>query len=238
MKILLVDDDATLAEVTAFALRRAGFLVVLAYTGPEALELWQRERPDLIILDIQLPGKDGLTLCREIRQTSAVPIIMLTVRGSDDEIVQGLEQGADDYMSKPFSPKQLIARARALLRRSQVVPRQVQLSFFDLTLDTGQQLVVTPQGPVRLTPLEFRLLHYLLVNRGQVVPTDTILSHVWGYTDSGERALLKQLIYRLRQKLEPPDAPVQYIETVSGVGYTIREEGEARGPTPIQLRSL
>jgi DNA-binding response OmpR family regulator len=220
--------------VTAFALRRAGFLVVNAYTGPEALELWQRERPDLLILDIQLPGKDGLSLCREIRQTSNVPIIMLTVRGSDDEIVQGLELGADDYIPKPFSPKQLIARATALLRRSQVVPRQTRLTFYDLTLDTGQQLVQTPRGPVRLTPMEFRLLHYLLVNQGQVVPTDTILSHVWGYTDSSEQALLKQLVYRLRQKLEPPDAPVQYIETVAGVGYTIREEGEPVGAAPEQ----
>lgn len=224
MKILLVDDDATLAEVTAFALQRAGFLVVMAYTGPEALTRWQQERPDLIILDIQLPGKDGLTLCQEIRQTSTVPIMMLTVRGSDDEIVQGLELGADDYMPKPFSPKQLIARVRALLRRSQVVPRQSQIALHDLVLDTGQQVVRTPRGTVRLTPMEFRLLHYLLVNRGQVVPTDTILSHVWGYTDSADRALLKQLVYRLRQKLEPPDAPVQYIETIAGIGYTISEE--------------
>lgn len=223
MKILLVDDDATLAEVTAFALRRAGFLVVIASSGPEALELWAREVPDLVILDIQLPGKDGLAVCREIRQASAVPIIMLTVRSGDDEIVQGLELGADDYMGKPFSPKQLIARARALLRRSQAVPRQAQLELHDLVLVTGQQLVQTPRGPVRLTPMEFRLLHYLLVNRGQVVPTDTILTHVWGYADSADRALLKQLVYRLRQKLEPPDAAGHYIETVPGVGYTIRE---------------
>jgi DNA-binding response OmpR family regulator len=223
MKILLVDDDTTLAEVTAFALRRAGFLVVNAYTGPEGLELWARERPDLIILDIQLPGKDGLALCREIRQSSNVPIMMLTVRGSDDEVVQGLELGADDYMPKPFSPRQLIARARALLRRSQVVPRQAQLAIHDLVLDTSKQLVQTPRGTVRLTPMEFRLLHYLLVNRGQVVPTDTILTHVWGYADSSDRALLKQLVYRLRQKLEPPDVARHYIETIPGVGYTIQE---------------
>lgn len=235
MKILLVDDDATLAEVTAFALRRAGFLVVLAHTGPEALELWQRENPDLLILDIQLPGKDGLTICREIRKTSTVPIIMLTVRGSDDDIVQGLELGADDYMAKPFSPRQLIARAKALLRRSQVVPRQAMLELHDIVLDTGQQLVNTPRGPVRLTPMEFRLLHYLLVNRGQVVPTDTILNHVWGYADVGDRALLKQLVYRLRQKLEPPEAVGQYIETIPGVGYTIRkgaDENEQEASEP------
>jgi DNA-binding response OmpR family regulator len=227
MKILLVDDDVTLAEVTAFALRRAGFLVVLASDGLEGLELWQRERPDLLLLDIQLPGKDGLALCQEIRRTSAVPIMMLTVRGSDDEVVRGLELGADDYMAKPFSPKQLIARVQALLRRSQVLPRQGQLALHDLVLDTGQQLVQTPRGTVRLTPMEFRLLHYLLVNRGQVVPTESILGHVWGYADSGDRALLKQLIYRLRQKLEPPDAERQYIETVAGVGYSIRASDDA-----------
>ncbi|HMQ31970.1 MAG TPA: response regulator transcription factor [Chloroflexaceae bacterium] len=227
MKILLVDDDTTLAEVTAFALRRAGFLVIIAHNGLEALEVWERERPDLLILDVQLPGKDGLDLCREIRQTSMVPIIMLTVRGGDDDIVQGLELGADDYMPKPFSPRQLIARVRALLRRSQSVPRQARLALHDLVLDTGQQAVQTPQGTIRLTPMEFRLLHYLLVNRGQVVPTDTILTHVWGYADSGDRTLLKQLIYRLRQKIEPPDAAGQYIETIPGVGYTIRELPDA-----------
>jgi DNA-binding response OmpR family regulator len=151
--------------------------------------------------------------------------MMLTVRGSDDEIVHGLDLGADDYMPKPFSPKQLIARARALLRRSQAVPRQAQLAIHDLVLDTGKQLVVTPRGTVRLTPMEFRLLHYLLVNRGQVMPTDTILTHVWGYADSSDRALLKQLVYRLRQKLEPPDAVRHYIETIPGVGYTIEEPG-------------
>jgi DNA-binding response OmpR family regulator len=227
MKVLLVDDDATLAEVTAFALRRAGFLVVLARDGEQALRLWADEQPDLVILDIQLPGLDGLEICRQIRAESTVPIIMLTVRNSDDDIVRGLELGADDYVPKPFSPRQLIARAHAILRRSHAVPKQARLEAGSLVLDTAQQQAETVNGTVRLTPLEFRLLHYLLVNRGQIVPTDAILNHVWGYADSGDRPLLKQLVYRLRQKIEPPNAERQIIETIPGVGYTIAREANA-----------
>lgn len=221
MKVLLVDDDTTLAEVTAFALRRAGFLVISAYDGHQALALWADEQPDLVILDIQLPGLDGLSVCQAIRAQSTVPIILLTIRNSDEDIVQGLELGADDYVSKPFSPRQLIARARAVLRRSQALPRPDQLTFADMMLDTSHQTVLRAGVALRLTPLEFRLLHYLLVNRGQIVPTEAILTHVWGYTDSGDRALLKQLVYRLRQKLDPPEAPGHLIETVPGIGYTI-----------------
>jgi DNA-binding response OmpR family regulator len=221
MKVLLVDDDPTLSEVTAFALRRADFLVLTAHDGEQALQTWAAEQPDLVILDIQLPGLDGLEVCRQVRAASAVPIIMLTVRNSDDDVVRGLELGADDYIAKPFSPRQLIARARAILRRTSAAPRQDRLEVAGLALDTALQQVQTPEGPVRLTPLEFRLLHYLMVNRGQVVPTDAILNHVWGYADSGDRPLLKQLVYRLRQKLEAPAADRQLIVTIPGVGYTI-----------------
>lgn len=221
MKVLLVDDDMTLAEVTAFALRRAGFLVLSAYDGPQALALWADEQPDLVILDIQLPGLDGLSVCQAIRAQSTVPIILLTICNSDEDIVQGLELGADDYVPKPFSPRQLIARARAVLRRSQSLPRPDQLAFLDMVLDTSHQTVMRGDIALRLTPLEFRLLHYLLVNRGQIVPTEAILTHVWGYTDSGDRALLKQLVYRLRQKLDLPEAAGNLIETIPGIGYTI-----------------
>ena len=190
MKVLLVDDDTTLAEVTAFALRRAGFLVLTAESGEEALRSWEVEQPDLVILDIQLPGQDGLSVCRAIRAVSRVPIIMLTVRSSDDDIVQGLELGADDYLPKPFSPRQLIARARAVLRRAAPLPALPQIAAGRLVLDTALQTVETPAGTLRLTPLEFRLLHYLVVNQGQVLPTEAILTHVWGYSDRGDRALL------------------------------------------------
>lgn len=224
MKILLVDDDATLAEVTAFALRRAGFLVLLAHDGTQAMAQWGAEQPDLLLLDIQLPGMDGLTVCQTIRARSSVPIILLTVRNSDEDVVQGLELGADDYVAKPFSPKQLVARVRAVLRRTSAPLRQGALVAGDLALDTEHQIARMAHGTVRLTPLEFRLLHYLLINRGQIVPTEAILTYVWGYADSGDRALLKQLVYRLRQKIEAPDATRQRIETVAGLGYTIDTE--------------
>jgi DNA-binding response OmpR family regulator len=227
MKIVLVDDDVTLADVTAFALRRAGFLVLLAHDGEQALELCDIEQPDLVILDIQLPGMDGLEVCRELRAAGNVPIIMLTVRNSDDDIVRGLELGADDYVPKPFSPRQLIARAHAILRRRSSTPIHPRLELGDLVLDTAQHQLQTPHAVVRLTPLEFRLLHYLMVNCGQVVPTDAILNHVWGYADSGDRPLLKQLVYRLRQKIEPPDEGRQIIETVPGMGYRISRESRA-----------
>lgn len=223
MKILLVDDDVTLADVTHFALRRAGFLVINAYTGNEALSLWQQEQPDLIILDIQLPDRDGWSVCRTVRETSQVPIIMLTARASDDEVVRGLELGADDYVTKPFSPKQLIARTHAVLRRSGgAVPQGI--SHGALTLDPNRQSVQTAHGSIKLTRLEFRLLHYLIVNRGQVVPTEAILSHVWGYSDTSDRMMLKQLIYRLRQKLVGHANLDDIIQTVAGVGYLIEAQ--------------
>jgi DNA-binding response OmpR family regulator len=222
MNILLVDDDTTLAEVTAFALRRAGFVVDLAHDGDLALDLCERAQPDLLILDIQLPGMDGLTLCRTIRQRSDIPIIMLTVRDSDEEIVHGLEIGADDYLTKPFSPKQLIARARAVLRRRSSLPPPSQLCLNDLVLDTAEQVAHTAHGAVRLTGLEFRLLYFLLIHQGQVVPTESILLHVWGYGDSSDRALLKQLVYRLRQKLLSAEREDSWqIETIAGIGYRL-----------------
>jgi DNA-binding response OmpR family regulator len=230
MRTLLVDDDTTLSELTAFALRRAGFAVSLAYDGAQALELWEREQPDLLILDIQLPGMDGLSLCRTIRQRSDVPIIMLTVRNSDEDVVHGLEIGADDYLTKPFSPKQLIARARAVLRRRQALPPPAQFTAGDLTLDTAQQIAHTAQGPVHLTGLEFRLLHYLMLNQEQVVPTEALLLHVWGYADSSDRAMLKQLVYRLRQKLGAAEAGGGRLETVAGVGYRLVAGGEPAQP--------
>jgi DNA-binding response OmpR family regulator len=205
MKVLLVDDDSALAEVTAFALRRAGFFVVLAHDAAQAMELWASEQPQLILLDIQLPGKDGWSVCQEIRATSMVPIIMLTVRNSDDDIVYGFTIGADDYITKPFSPKQLIARAQAVLRRSSLWAKQTPLVTDELMLDPQQQVVRTPHG---------------MINRGQVVPAEAIVSHVWGYSAGEDRALLKQLVYRLRQKIEPLGSTHQYIETIPGLGYT------------------
>lgn len=218
MKILLVDDDDTLAEVTSFALRRADFLVVSAHTGDEALLLWEQEHPDLILLDIQLPGHDGLSICQTIRAVSTIPIILLTVCRSDEEIVRGLELGADDYVTKPFSPKQLIARVRAVLRRSSgTIPQRMILG--PLVLDTDRHTVSVDAISSRMTRLEFRLLHYLMVHSGQVVPTETILTYVWGASDSSNRMMLKQLVYRIRQKLTYLNQSADIIQAIPGIGY-------------------
>jgi DNA-binding response OmpR family regulator len=235
MKVLLVDDDSALAEVTAFALRRAGFAVTLASDGEQALALWERDAPDLLILDIQLPGIDGLSVCRAVRQRSQVPIIMLTVRDSDEDVVHGLEIGADDYLTKPFSPKQLIARARAVLRRSQSMQSPAPLVMGDLSLNPAEQVAEVPGGALHLTSLEFRLLHHLMLHEGQVVPTESILLHVWGYADSSDRTLLKQLVYRLRQKLTAAGVTETAIETVPGVGYRVSLVTPAEAASDEQL---
>lgn len=222
MKLLLADDDAALSEVTAFALRRAGYTVVMAADGAQALVRWADETPDLVLLDVKMPHKDGLQVCRELRAQSDVPIIMLTVLCGDDDVVGGLRLGADDYVSKPFSPRQLVARVEAVLRRRGPVP-QGRLAAGGLALDPDQHVAYTAGQTVRLTRLEYRLLHYLLINQGQPLPGETIISHVWGYGD-GDRGLLKQLVFRLRQKIMAAGGDEQLIETVAGIGYTIHRE--------------
>jgi DNA-binding response OmpR family regulator len=221
MKLLLADDDVALAEVTAFALRRAGYVVVTAVDGAQALDRWAVEQPNLVLLDIQMPHKDGLEVCRLLRAQSDVPVIMLTAKSSDDDIVCGLQLGADDYVTKPFSPRQLVARVEAVLRRRGPTP-QSRLGAGELVLDQSQHLVLVAGEAVRLTRLEYRLLHYLLVNQGQVLPTEVIVGHVWGYGD-GDRSLLKQLIFRLRGKIAAAGDD-NVIETVAGIGYTIARE--------------
>jgi DNA-binding response OmpR family regulator len=221
MRVLVVDDDLQLAALIAFALRREGYQVLHATNGESALALWEAEQPDLILLDINLPRLDGYEVLRRIRAASDTPVIMLTVRGEEDDMVRGLDLGADDYIAKPFSPKNLLARIRAVLRRSGQ-PLPADLTLGDLTVDVDRQGVRRADGTaIRLTPLEFRLLHYLLVNQGQVLPAEMIIEHVWGYDTDGDRTLLKQLVRRLRLKIEPDPAHPRYIETVPGVGYTI-----------------
>jgi DNA-binding response OmpR family regulator len=225
MKVLIVEDDLVLADVLSFVLRRAGFDLCTAYDGQEALEQWQAESPDLIILDLNLPKLDGFSVCRRIRAESGTPIIILSVRSEEDDIVQGLELGADDYIIKPFSPRQLVARAQALLRRAgaPVVPLSPLVSG-ELTLDLSRSEVYRQDELLaQLTRLECRLLEVLMYNSGQVLPTDLLIDRVWGPT-GGDRAMLKQLVYRLRRKIEPDPSEPTYIETVSGVGYTLTQQ--------------
>jgi DNA-binding response OmpR family regulator len=221
MKALIVDDDLVLADVLSFTLRRAGFLVITAHDGQAALDTWQAESPDLIVLDLNLPKIDGLTVCQRIREKTSTPIIILSVRGEDDDVVQALELGADDYITKPFSPRQLVARAEAVLRRSGVTPTTGPLVVGDLTLDLARrELYRSGQLFAQLTGLECRLLEVLMLNSGHVLPADTLITQVWGPA-GGDRTMLKQLVHRVRVKIEPdPSSPV-YLETVPGVGYAL-----------------
>ncbi|HEX6386831.1 MAG TPA: response regulator transcription factor [Anaerolineae bacterium] len=223
MKILVVEDDLSLSDVLAFTLRRTGYEVVTAFDGLAALQLWEAERPDLIVLDLNLPKLDGLAVCRQIRSQAQTPIIILSVRSGDEEVVQGLELGADDYIVKPFSPNQLIARIRAVLRRAGVSDTVGALELAGLTFDRSRNEVLR-QGkePVRLTPLEARLLETLMLHNGQVLTSDTLITAVWG-TEGGDRTMLKQLVYRLRTKIDPGETTSSLIETIPGIGYSFAE---------------
>ncbi|RPJ03051.1 MAG: DNA-binding response regulator [Chloroflexi bacterium] len=221
MKALIVDDDLVLADVLSFTLRRAGFQVIAVHDGQAALDAWRSETPDLIILDLNLPKLDGLEVCQRIREQDDVPIIILSVRGDDDDVVRGLELGADDYVPKPFSPRQLVARAQAVLRRAGITPTAGPLAAGDLTLDLSRrELLRAGQFMAQLTPLECRLMEVLMLNVGLVLPVDTLITQVWGPA-GGDRTMLKQLVHRLRAKIEPDPQQPPYIETVPGVGYAL-----------------
>jgi DNA-binding response OmpR family regulator len=226
LKILVVDDDLELLSLIGYALRQAGYLVVEAADGQAALEAFEREAPALVILDVNLPRLSGLEVCRRIRQESKVPIMMLTVKSAEEDQVQALDLGADDYLTKPFSPRTLLARVRALLRRAGE-ERPAPLAVGDFTLDLELQSISVRGGePVRLTKLELRLLQILLANAGHTLPAERLLAHVWGSRGSGDRQLLKQLVHRLRQKIETDAAEPRYLVTVSGVGYALQVAGE------------
>lgn len=228
MKILVVDDDIELRGLIGFALRQAGYLVVDAATGPDALQVWEREQPDLAILDVNLPGLSGFDVCQQIRAESAIPIMMLTVRNTEEDQVRGLDLGADDYLSKPFSPRTLLARVRALLRRSEI-DRPSPLQTGDIELDVERQTVRVRGGDaIRLTNLEFRLLQYLVANANHTITADRLTGHVWGYRGIGDKQLLKQLVHRLRQKIEANPAEPQYVLTMAGIGYMLQPTSEAQ----------
>ena len=225
MKALVVDDDLALADVVSFTLRRAGYEVIVAHDGQIALERWRSEQPDFIILDLNLPRLSGLEVCQRIRAEADTPILILSVRDEDDDVVNGLKAGADDYIVKPFSPRQLIARVDTVLRRagvsraSRTAPESVSAGA--LLLDTGRgEISAGGDARVRLTPLENQLLQALMLNKDQVLPADALIEHVWG-SGGADRAMLKQLIYRLRAKIEQVAAGAVRIETLPGVGYSL-----------------
>lgn len=222
MKALVVDDDRVLADLVAFALRREGFDVIQAHDGEAALRRWAEEQPDLLILDVNLPKLDGFAVCRAIRTQADTPIILLTVRGDEDDVVRGLELGADDYIAKPFSPRQLVARTQAVLRRAGKAPTPAIRQVGRLTLDPARREARLGEGDaVSLTPLETRLLDYLMANAGRVLTTENIIDHVWG-PEGGDRDMVRQLIRRLRTKIEPDPARPTIIETIAGLGYGVK----------------
>lgn len=220
MKVLIVDDDRTLSDLVAFTLRREGYETIQVYDGEAALLRWQQDQPDLLILDVNLPKRDGFSVCRTIRQQQDdIPIIMLTVRDEEDDMVEGLQIGADDYIYKPFSPRQLVARLQAVLRRAGKAQATAVRQAKNLSLDTSRREVrIGTEPPIALTALESRLLDYLMANAGQVLPNETIIDHVWGI-EGGDRDMLRQLVRRLRGKIEPNPANPLYIETIPGLGY-------------------
>jgi DNA-binding response OmpR family regulator len=241
MKALIVDDDRVLADVLAFTLRREGYGIVLAHDGETALQRFAEEMPDLVVLDVNMPRLDGFAVCRRIRQMADTPIILLTVRGEEDDIVRGLGLGADDYMTKPFSPRQLVARAQAVLRRSRAGRSTATAGIQrvgNLALDPSRREIQALHGddadtatgdPVSLTALETRLLSYLMLNAGHVLMADAIIDHVWG-VDGGDREMLRQLVRRLRGKLKELSDGIDQllgvptIETIPGVGYGLTRE--------------
>lgn len=225
MKILIVDDDQTLSDLLAFTMRRAGFEPCLAYDAVKAMTVFEETPVDLVLLDVNMPGapglRDGFDVCRKIREISDVPIILLTVRDEEEDVIKGLNLGADDYILKPFSPRQLVARIKTVLRRTAAgriepgTPYLFQQLRFDPDLRTFTR---QGQDPVRLTRLEARLLDALMLNQGQILPTDALIAHVWG-PDGGSTEMLRQLVHRLRQKIEvEPDQP-ELIQNAPGIGY-------------------
>jgi DNA-binding response OmpR family regulator len=221
MKILAVDDDPDLLALVGFALAQAGFVVVKAVDVASALRVFAQEAPDLAILDINLPGGSGFDICEAIRKQSRVPVMMLTARGEEEDLVRALDLGADDYLTKPFSPRTLLARVRALLRRAGLETGG-DMTAGNLHLDLeAHALRLDDAEPVKLTKLETRLLQILIANAGHVVGTERLLTHVWGHRGSGDRQLLKQLVHRLRQKIETDPAEPALLKTESGAGYRL-----------------
>lgn len=216
--MLVVDDDTALAEMLGIVLRGEGFDPVFCADGAGALEVFRTTRPDLVLLDLMLPGRDGIEVCRQIRSESGVPIVMLTAKSDTVDIVLGLESGADDYVVKPFKPKELVARVRARLRRTDE-PAPEQLEIGDLAIDVAGHAVRRGDGLIALTPLEFDLLVALARKPWQVFTREVLLEQVWGYRHAADTRLVNVHVQRLRSKIEKDPERPEIVITVRGVGY-------------------
>jgi DNA-binding response OmpR family regulator len=223
-RILVVDDEPAVTDLLAYNLRKAHYEVLVANDGLEALRLASEASPDLILLDLMIPKVDGLDVCRELRKTSGVPIIMITARGEEIDRVVGLELGADDYVTKPFSVRELMARIKAVLRRAQSDDKERAPSTLlhgpgGLQMDVDAYTVVIEDKTLNLTRLEFDLLYHLLSNAGRVMARERLLEQVWGYDFAGDTRAVDSAVKRLRAKLRTNSANADVIEAVRGVGY-------------------
>jgi DNA-binding response OmpR family regulator len=218
--VLVVDDEPTIREIVVGYLRRDGYRTLEAADGLRAREILEAESPNLVVLDVMLPGTDGLELCRWIRSRSKVPVIMLTARGEESDRIVGLELGADDYVTKPFSPRELTARVRTVLRRAAPAETQDErLSFDGLVLDAGSREVTKAERPVRLTAKEFDLLWFLASHPRRVFSRDDLMRRIWGYSAALDTGTLTVHVRRLREKLEDDPSRPRHLETVWGIGY-------------------
>jgi two-component system, OmpR family, response regulator MtrA len=219
-RILLVEDDPSIREVTAIGLGAAGFAVTTASDGVEGLERFRTDPFDLVLLDVMLPRLDGYEVCRQIRRTSTVPVVMLTARADTMDVVVGLEAGADDYVRKPFEVPELIARVRAALRRAGRLPDETdRLALGPLSVDVAGRSVTRDGADIPLTRTEFDLLLELVRHHGQVLTRDVLLDRVWGYDYLGDSRLVDVAIQRLRAKIETDPAAPELVLTVRGAGY-------------------
>ena len=218
-RVLVVDDDASLAEMLTIVLRQEGFDSRMVTRGDLALEVFRDYRPDVVLLDLMLPGKDGIDVCKEIRAESGVPIVMLTAKGDTVDVVVGLESGADDYVVKPFKPKELVARIRARVRRNDSTSQAENLTIGDLSIDVAGHQVSRDGEAVSLTPLEFDLLVCLARKPWQVFTREVLLEQVWGYRHAADTRLVNVHVQRLRSKIEHDPENPEVVVTVRGVGY-------------------
>ena len=217
-RVLVVDDDASLAEMLTIVLRQEGFDSRMCLRGDEAVEAFRDYKPDVVLLDLMLPGRDGIDVCKEIRAESGLPIVMLTAKGDTIDVVLGLESGADDYIVKPFKPKELIARVRARVRRA-TAPAQEVVRIGDLDIDVAGHSVTRDGQPINLTPLEFDLLVCLARKPWQVFTREVLLEQVWGYRHAADTRLVNVHVQRLRSKVEHDPENPEIVVTVRGVGY-------------------
>jgi len=226
-RVLLVSDDPETAQIWAYALGQTGVEVVLASSAEEAITRWADGVFDLVLIDVSTPQLDGIDLCQRLRAEAVNPILLLTPTTDEAHLLEAYQAGADECIAKPISPSLLLTKVKTWLRRSWTIPTEAldTLQVGDLHLDPARRQVVSPTGSiVKLTNLEFRLLHLLMSHQTQVLDPNVIIDRVWGYTGGGDTVLLKNVVYRLRRKIEPDPTQPRYIQTLAGEGYTFQPE--------------